>query len=212
MNGSIYLIKNDVNDKVYIGQTIQQVETRFKQHLRLNKSNKRQAIFKAIESIGKEHFSYVVLESNIETYSELNKLEEYYISKYDSIIPNGYNLCPGGQRWRRKRLLNEKDKIQVIALYSEGESSRKIAEQFNVSNATILDILHSAEVVMRKKNCNLPNRTSKIKKCELEKMFCEEKMLIKDIASELGVNTKTIYRALKRYNLKEYNAGQKLNT
>ena len=65
MNGSIYLIKNDVNDKVYIGQTIQQVETRFKQHLRLNKSNKRQAIFKAIESIGKEHFSYVVLESNI---------------------------------------------------------------------------------------------------------------------------------------------------
>lgn len=56
------------------------------------------------------------------------------------------------------------------------------------------------------------NRTSKIKKCELEKMFCEEKMLIKDIASELGVNTKTIYRALKRYNLKEYNAEQKLNT
>ena len=37
-------------------------------------------------------------------------------------------------------------------------------------------------------------------------------MLIKDIASELGVNTKTIYRALKRYNLKEYNAGQKPNT
>ena len=39
MNGSIYMIYNDINDKKYIGQTTRNVEDRFKQHLRLCKSN-----------------------------------------------------------------------------------------------------------------------------------------------------------------------------
>ena len=30
--GSIYIIKNKINDKVYIGQTTQAVDERFKQH------------------------------------------------------------------------------------------------------------------------------------------------------------------------------------
>ena len=30
MNGEIYIIKNDINDKVYIGQTTQGSEERFK--------------------------------------------------------------------------------------------------------------------------------------------------------------------------------------
>ena len=32
--GFIYKITNDINDKVYIGQTTQTVEDRFKQHLK----------------------------------------------------------------------------------------------------------------------------------------------------------------------------------
>src|SRR5699024_11954771 len=61
MNGSIYLIKNEVNNKMYIGQTIQPVEKRFKQHLKLLKTNEKQAISKAIKSIGKDKFSYEIL-------------------------------------------------------------------------------------------------------------------------------------------------------
>lgn len=32
MDGKIYAIRNDVNDLVYIGQTIRSVEARFKEH------------------------------------------------------------------------------------------------------------------------------------------------------------------------------------
>ena len=32
MNGFIYKIINDINDKVYIGKTLSSIEERFKQH------------------------------------------------------------------------------------------------------------------------------------------------------------------------------------
>ena len=70
MNGSIYLIKNSINNKVYIGQTTQSVEKRFKQHLKLLKTNEKQVISKAIKGIGKENFSYATLKTGIETYEE----------------------------------------------------------------------------------------------------------------------------------------------
>jgi hypothetical protein len=32
MNGFIYKITNDINDKVYIGKTLSSIENRFKEH------------------------------------------------------------------------------------------------------------------------------------------------------------------------------------
>ena len=46
--GYIYIIKNYKNNKVYIGQTTQDVEKRFKQHLKCSKSNKNQLIYRFI--------------------------------------------------------------------------------------------------------------------------------------------------------------------
>ena len=43
--GYIYIIKNYKNNKVYIGQTTQDVEKRFNQHLKCSKSNKNQLIY-----------------------------------------------------------------------------------------------------------------------------------------------------------------------
>lgn len=34
--GSIYIIKNNINDKVYIGQTTNTIEERFKNHIKKN--------------------------------------------------------------------------------------------------------------------------------------------------------------------------------
>lgn len=85
MNGKIYIICNKVNNKKYIGQTIQEINKRFNQHLQLRQSNKKQLIFKAIKKYGKENFYIKVLKDNINTYRDLNFYEEYYIIEY--------NLC-----------------------------------------------------------------------------------------------------------------------
>lgn len=58
MNGKIYVIENSVNNKLYVGQTTQLVEDRFKQHLKSSNSNSnnKQLIHKAICKHGKENF------------------------------------------------------------------------------------------------------------------------------------------------------------
>lgn len=104
MNGEIYILKNKINNKVYIGQTTQGSKVRFKQHLKLLKSNQTQLIHKAIKKYGKENFYYEVLYENIDNYEQLNKLEEECILKYNSLTPNGYNMCPGGQNIEEQAL------------------------------------------------------------------------------------------------------------
>lgn len=87
----IYIIKNDINDKVYIGQSIN-AEDRFKSHCKKNHDNS--LIDAAIQKYGKQHFWYEILEDYTEDY---NEREKYWIKFYNSLSPNGYNLQSGGQ-------------------------------------------------------------------------------------------------------------------
>jgi group I intron endonuclease len=85
----IYVIKNDLNNKVYVGQS-KCPEKRYRQHCH----SKESLIGKAIQKYGKEHFYYEILESAIENY---NEREKFWINKFNSQTPNGYNLMPGGE-------------------------------------------------------------------------------------------------------------------
>lgn len=87
----IYIIFNDLNDKVYIGQSINS-EERFKSHCKGNYDNS--IIDAAIQKYGKEHFWYEVLETKIANY---NEREKYWIEFYNSLTPNGYNIMSGGE-------------------------------------------------------------------------------------------------------------------
>jgi len=203
MNGKIYVIKNKLNNKVYVGQTIQDVEKRFKQHLKLSIGNKNQIIYKAISSIGKENFYYETLEENIVSYEELNKLEEKYILLYNSITPNGYNLCPGGQKWRRKPKIDESEYDNIIRDYVENEMSlRLLAKKYNVSHSTIIDVLDKNNIQRRKRNNKLPDRTSKVTREIMEDLYINKKMMIKDIAELLNISVRNVSRAKNRYNIK----------
>lgn len=83
--GYIYVIKNKINDKVYIGQSIHPVK-RFQEHLRIDRTNK---LGKALYDLGKENFYLEILEKVYDK-SEMNDKERYYINLYDS-LENGYN-------------------------------------------------------------------------------------------------------------------------
>lgn len=90
----IYIIENDINNKVYIGQAID-AKIRFQSHCKPSAVTlNNELIGKAIQKYGKEHFSFRILESQIENY---NERERYWISFYNSLAPNGYNLLEGGE-------------------------------------------------------------------------------------------------------------------
>ena len=106
--GYVYIIYNDVNDKVYIGETLQKISTRFKQHLQMAFREKRKYdthLFRAMRKYGKEHFFIKELDKVIgadrnQVKKEIQKLEVLYVKKYNS-FKKGYNCNSGGGKGAR---------------------------------------------------------------------------------------------------------------
>ena len=91
--GFIYIIKNKVNSKVYIGQTRKTIEKRFKEHLS-NIERRTCPIYLAMKKYGIENF---YIEELMQTENnELDFYEKFFISKYNSVCPFGYNVLQGG--------------------------------------------------------------------------------------------------------------------
>jgi len=95
--GFIYKITNIVSGKCYIGETVQNdPEKRWKQHIRtINKNIGCPALKDAVAKYGLNSFRFEVL---IICFNEDRFIyEKQYIKKYNSQVPNGYNILPGGQ-------------------------------------------------------------------------------------------------------------------
>ena len=97
--GWIYLIKNKVNGKEYIGQTTQKrVETRWNRE----KTDPHGILKPAFAKYGLENFSFETLMEFTEIANGsnwrdcLDAHEEWIIAERKTISPNGYNLKPGG--------------------------------------------------------------------------------------------------------------------
>lgn len=94
VNGTIYIIKNSVNNKVYIGKTIRSVKARYREHTNRDLHDNL-PIHRAMLKYGVENFWYEILD--IDSIEKLNNLEKYWIKYYNSTESEyGYNLNPGG--------------------------------------------------------------------------------------------------------------------
>ena len=91
----IYKFTNNINGKIYIGQSIQQnPKARFYDHVAKSKNPKLPFHF-AIKKHSIDQFTFEVIDS-APTLEELNKLEQFYIEKFNSIA-DGYNIRLGGE-------------------------------------------------------------------------------------------------------------------
>lgn len=90
--GSMYLYKitNNINNKIYIGIT-NNYKRRWANH-----GIGDAVIARAIQKYGKQNFTFEILESNI-SIEEIDQLEIDTIKKYNSLVPNGYNVAKGGR-------------------------------------------------------------------------------------------------------------------
>src|ERR1017187_3973629 len=87
----IYKVTNLINNKIYIGQTIQNLIKRWACHC-----SKGNILFSAIKKYGKENFIIEQIDSAL-SIEELNEKEVYWIKELNCIAPNGYNLRLGGE-------------------------------------------------------------------------------------------------------------------
>lgn len=99
--GYIYLIENLINGKQYIGQTTTTIKHRWGQHTTHIKGHHNMPVVFAINKYGKENFTIVEVQKYEADTKEnllilLNEAEIYYIAKYNTLSPIGYNVTLGG--------------------------------------------------------------------------------------------------------------------
>ena len=97
----IYKITNNINNKIYVGQSID-IKERWKQHLYKAYNEKElgynSAIHQAFRKYGYENFSFEIIE--LCNKEELDVKEIYWIKTLNSLAPIGYNILPGGQIYK----------------------------------------------------------------------------------------------------------------
>jgi len=92
----IYIIRNIINNKIYIGKTSYTIEKRFNKH-KLNAQNKiNRRLYDSMNHHGYDNFKIEEIctcDNNIDA----NSIEIYYIDYYNSTNPKiGYNMTIGG--------------------------------------------------------------------------------------------------------------------
>jgi len=104
--GCIYKIKNLINGKVYIGQTILTPHKRYLKHKSLLKNNKHfnNYLQNSWNKHGEENFSFTIIEKT-DDINVLNELEKKYIKLFGK---NCYNIEKGGKNARPSQNTREK--------------------------------------------------------------------------------------------------------
>ena len=189
--GSIYIIRNTINDKVYIGQTTMTVMERFKNHLEPATCKQRSTykLYNAMNKYGKENFYVETLESNIPV-GELDNKEIYYIEQFDS-LNNGCNTAMGGNA---RRIYKWDDINEIISLFQQGIKAEDIAEKYKVCKETIFRIVHGNGYYVRQDP----------EECNKERLqdLVSQGYTNQEIADVLHMKPWTIQRRLQKYNIR----------
>lgn len=200
--GSIYIIKNKINDKVYIGQTTQSVAERFKQHCKPSEHKRHKyTLYRAMSKYGVENFYYEIIEENIPI-DELDTKEIYYIEKYNSYVKNnGYNSTKGGDG----RLVNKIQDVEYIILeIKKGRFISDIAKEIGVHPYTIRRCLIRNGIKnsndLKPKNIGRPDLQI-VSRNKVDELF-QNGYNPKQIANELKVHIRTVNRILRKLGYK----------
>lgn len=205
----IYKITNKINNKIYIGQSID-IKERWKQHFYKAYNEKElgynSAIHQAFRKYGYENFSFEVIE--LCEKEELDAKEIYWIKTLNSLTPNGYNILSGGQlnRASTRQLFCSKcgkeisrgnssglcrSCAQVKVLITKEELYEKLLE--NEGNFTKVGAFYGItdNAVRNKcKNFNLPYHSSDYKQKKEKKPY--QKQVV-----QIDKNTKEIIHIYK---------------
>lgn len=124
--GVIYKITNLINNKVYIGQTIRNINIRFKDHIKYANNKKcSMPIALAIKKYGKENFICEIIHY-CNSQEELNEKESYFINLYNSTNNKiGYNL---DTYYNNRKVVHESTKEKHRILSNNPENLKRMSK------------------------------------------------------------------------------------
>ena len=188
----MYIHTNKINNKVYIGQTINanNPQNRWEHG---NGYQQVPLLYKAIQEFGWDNFSHNILKTDL-TKEEADYWEKYYIKQYNSTNEAfGYNMKKGGQPLRT---IPEDEEIKIIDTYIECGSvvqtsiltnhNQRVVSRILKNNGFEFSNISPEEIV------DLYNQKRSIKEVhEITNHACST---IKKILDEHGIEIKYINR------------------
>jgi len=87
----IYKAENNINGKIYIGQTKHELAARITAHVKQN----RFYFQKALNKYGLQSFTMAIIDE-ADSKKMLNEKEIYWVKFYNCLVPIGYNCTSGG--------------------------------------------------------------------------------------------------------------------
>ena len=189
--GLIYKITNQLNNKVYIGKTVESLEERWKEHKLESRKPIRgsRPLYAAIQKYGLENFKIELIEDNIDL-EQLNFKEQYWIQYYNSYIgfkySNGYNATLGGDgtiKYDYKTIANYYLQVQNIS---------QTAKYFDCCYETVKRALLEYNI-----ETNQQVNNKKIRRISLKTNRVKTYVAITDAAKEFANEHRTIETARK---------------
>ena len=193
--GYIYKITNKINQKVYIGKTLKNIQSRWKEHCRDYKKSRCETrpLYNAMNKYGIENFCIEELEccpDNI-----IDEREKFWIKQYNSYIgfvnSQGYNATLGGDG---KAYISSNIKDIVMQLYKKYQNVKKVAEELHVCTDTVRQILHNNNIVIHKVFINNIQMLD-LKTNEIIKTFQNQSEAARWL-QEQGLTTSTDYKKI----------------
>lgn len=128
-NYLVYIIKNTLNDKVYIGQTTATLQERFHRHT-VSQLDYPDHFHRALKKYGIENFYIELLDDSATNQDELDEKEIYYILQYDKKTLYNIRLTKG--RCGGDTLTNHPDLDQIKEKISKNVSGSKNSQAVGV--------------------------------------------------------------------------------
>lgn len=130
-NTGIYMIKNLISNKCYIGQTTDRFVERFWNHQwkLINQTHDNIHLQRAWNKYGEANFEFKVL-NVCNNDDKINKLEVFYINLFSE---NSYNISAGGQgksspmSSHAKKIIGEKNRIHMLGRKHTEETKLKMS-------------------------------------------------------------------------------------
>lgn len=147
---TVYMHRNKINGKVYIGQTCQRPEKRWDNGRGYETSSR---FYNAILKYGWDNFEHVILftELNLE---EANKIEADLISQYNSQNENfGYNITTGGKNYchseETKRKIGQSNSIALKGGHWSEEHKQLMSQKMSGEGNPFYGRQHTEETKLK---------------------------------------------------------------
>lgn len=118
----IYAAYNTINKKIYIGQTINVLKSRSREHYYASNYGSNYIFHKAIRKYGIDNFMWITL-YKCDDVDELNKMEIFFIERFDT-MKCGYNMTSGGDSGKRVDIVGKKISDTLKEGYNSGRIKR----------------------------------------------------------------------------------------